>query len=103
MGGEPAVEITATSTEFIHVTATATVSGANVPSPTPPKFAFLATSANPVTGDWLTGEWATPRARILVGPAGGAITLAAGEYNLWITFTAGTEAPVYRAGTVTVY
>lgn len=97
------MEIAATSTEFVHVTAVAKVAGASVPSPTPPQFAFLATAANPAPGDWLTGEWATPRARILIGPAGGAVTLAAGEYSVWITFAAGTEHPVYRAGTVTVY
>jgi hypothetical protein len=97
------MEIAATSTEFIHVTAVAKVASASVPSPAPPKFAFLSTAANPAPGDWLTGEWATPRARILVGPAGGAVTLAAGEYAVWVTFTAGTETPVYRAGTVTVY
>lgn len=97
------MEIAATSTEFIHVTAVAKVADASIPSPAPPKFAFLATTANPGVSDWLTGEWATPRARILVGPAGGAVTLTAGEYSVWISFTAGTETPVYRAGTVTVY
>lgn len=97
------MEIALTSTEFIHVTALATVAGASVPSPSPPKFAFLTGSGNPVPGDWVTGEWAAPRARILVGPAGGVTTLAVGEYSVWVTFTAGTETPVYRAGTVTVY
>lgn len=97
------MEIAASSTEFIHVTAVAKVSGVTITASSPPKFAFLTTTASPAPGDWLTGEWAAPRARILVGPAGGAIALATGQYSVWLTFTAGTEAPVYRTGTVTVY
>lgn len=97
------MEIAATSTEFVRITAVAKVSGVTITTASAPKFAFLATAANPAEGDWFTGEWAAPQARILVGPAGGAVTLAVGRYNAWITFVAGAEAPVYRAGTVTVY
>lgn len=97
------MEIAASSTEFIHVTAVAKVSGVTITASSPPQFAFLATAGSPAPGDWLTGEWTAPRARILVGPAGGAITLTVGQYSVWITFTAGTETAVYRTGTATVY
>jgi hypothetical protein len=104
LDGEQAVEIAATSTEFVRVTAVSKAAGSTITPAAPPKFAFLPASAtdNPVTEDWLTGEWAAPHARILVGP-GGAITLTAGEYRVWLTWEAGTEAPVYRTGTLTVY
>lgn len=99
------MEIAATSTEYVRVTATSKVAGSSITLASPPKFAFLPTSttSNPETADWLTGEWAAPQARILIGPAGGAVTLEPGEYRVWLSWAAGTEAPVYRAGTLTVY
>ena len=105
MGGEQAVEIAATSTEYVKVTATAKVGGSIVTVAAPPQFAFQPTSAtgNHVAEDWLTGEWSTPHARILIGPNGGAVTLEPGEYRVWLAWAAGVEAPVYRAGTITVY
>ncbi len=52
------MEIAATSTEFVKVTATSTAGGSSLNPAAPPKFAFLPTSAtgNPVTEDWLTGS-----------------------------------------------
>jgi len=105
MGGEPAVEIAAASTEYVRVTAVSMAAGSAITLAAPPKFAFLAASItdNPAAEDWLTGEWAAPHARILVGPNGGAVTLVPGDYRVWLTWAAGTEAPVYRAGMLTVY
>jgi hypothetical protein len=105
MGGEHAVEIAATSTEYVRVTAQATIGGTVITAAAPPKFAFLPASStdNPVSGDWKTGEWNAPHARILIGPTGGTLTLAPGEYSVWLTWAAGAEVPVYRAGTLTVY
>ena len=99
------MEIAATSTEFVKVTATSTAGGSGLNPAAPPKFAFLPTSTtgNPVTEDWLTGEWHLPHARILIGPSGGVVTLTPGDYRVWLTWAAGLEAPVYRAGTITVY
>ncbi len=31
------------------------------------------------------------------------MTLTPGDYRVWLTWAAGLEAPVYRAGTITVY
>ena len=99
------MEIAATSTEYVRVTAVSKAAGSTINPAAPPKFAFLPASStdNPVTEDWLTGEWAAPHARILVGPSGGAVTLAPGDYRVWLTWAAGLEAPVYRTGTLTVY
>lgn len=99
------MEIAASSTEYIRVTATSRAAGSTVNAAAPPKFAFLPASVtgNPEAADWMTGEWASPHARILIGPSGGATTLETGEYLVWLSWAAGTEAPVYRAGTLTVY
>ncbi len=99
------MEIAATSTEYVRVTAVTKAAGSTITPAVPPEFAFLPASSsdNPAAEDWITGEWNTPWARIMVGPSGGAVTLAAGEYSVWLTWAAGTETPVYRAGTLTVY
>ncbi|MFJ3289978.1 hypothetical protein ACIPMW_32420 [Streptomyces sp. NPDC086669] len=99
------MEIAATSTEYVRVTAVSKAAGSTINPAAPPKFAFLPASAtdNPATEDWVTGEWTTPWARILVGPNGGTVTLDPGTYRVWLTWAAGTETPVYRAGTLTVY
>ncbi|MFF7329666.1 hypothetical protein [Streptomyces sp. NPDC008150] len=101
-----AMRLAATSTEYVRLTAVSKAAGSAISMSAPPKFAFLPADGddNPEAGDWLTGEWSTPMARILIGPAGGATTLTAGDYAVWITWTAGAETPVYRSpGTLTVY
>ncbi|MFE2047986.1 hypothetical protein ACFXAS_05725 [Streptomyces sp. NPDC059459] len=99
------MEIAATSTEYLKVTAISQAGGSAFNPAAPPKFAFLPTSTtgNPAVEDWLTGEWSLPHARILIGPSGGITVLEPGEYRVWLTWSAGVEAPVYRAGTITVY
>jgi len=99
------VEIATSSTEYVRITATSKAGGSSINPAAPPKFAFQPTSAtgNPANGDWLDGEWANPHARILIGPNGGTTTLEPGEYRVWLTWAAGSEVPVYRAGTLTVY
>lgn len=77
--------IPASSTEYLHVPVTAP-QGVDLTG-VPVKFAFLPASnrANPGEGDWHTAEWApASTARILIGP-GGAATLTAGDYRVWIT------------------
>lgn len=101
-----AMKLAATSTEYVRVTAVSKAAGSVITPAAPPRFAFLpvSISSNPVTEDWTDGEWSAPWARIMVGPSGGAITLDPGEYHVWLTWTAGTETPVYRTGgTLTVY
>lgn len=100
-----AMKLAATSTEYVRVTATSQAAGSVITPAAAPKFAFLpaSNSGNPAVDDWTDGEWNAPWARIMVGPNGGALTLTAGEYSVWLTWTAGTETPVYRSGTLTVY
>lgn len=100
-----AMKLAATSTEYVRVTATSQAAGSVITPAAAPKFAFLpaSNSGNPAVDDWTDGEWNAPWARIMVGPNGGAVTLTAGEYSVWLTWTAGTETPVYRSGTLTVY
>lgn len=99
------MRISAESTEYVRVTAVSRVGGVVINVASPPKFAFLPASSavDPEVGDWLTGEWASPAARILVGPNGGSVALTAGEYAVWLSWAAGTENPVFRSGTITVY
>jgi hypothetical protein len=95
--------IAATSTEFVHVNVGAWIGGAAITLADLPKFAFLLTTANPLAGDWLTGEWSGNWARVLVGPNGGAATLVEGRYNVWLSFTAGIESPVRLTGQLDIY
>jgi hypothetical protein len=99
------VEIAASSTEYVRITAVAKAGGSVVNAAAPPRFAFQpsSVSGNPAVEDWLDGEWLVPHARILVGPSGGVIVLEPGEYRVWLSWAAGAETPVYRAGTLTVY
>jgi hypothetical protein len=99
------VEIAASSTEYVHVNVQAAIGGAAITLAAPPKLAILpvGSATNPAAEDWITGEWSESWARILVGPNGGAVTLSPGRYTVWVSFAAGTETPVYRAGKITVY
>lgn len=77
--------IPASSTEYMHITVT-TPAGVDLTGTTP-KIAILPMTNrnNPSVADWHTGEWASPtEARLLIGPDGGAITLTAGDYRVWI-------------------
>lgn len=104
MGSERAVDrLAAASTEFVHVNVGAWISGVAITLAEAPKFAFLLTTANPQAGDWLAGEWSQTWARILIGPNGGAATLVEGRYHVWLTFTAGLEAPVRLTGQLDIY
>ncbi|TVL89756.1 hypothetical protein [Streptomyces sp. SAJ15] len=97
------MDLATTSTEYVHVSVTATSGGDPVNLTTPPRLAFLTSRSNPADGDWRTGEWSSGAARLLVGPDGGAIELAPGTYWTWATWEAGAETPVYRAGRIRVY
>ncbi|MFE9735461.1 hypothetical protein ACFYO9_33960 [Streptomyces sp. NPDC005863] len=97
------MDLAAISTEFVKVTVVARAGGTQIALAVPPRFAFLLTDTSPEDGDWLTGEWTAPHGRILIGPNGGITSLEPGAYTVWIKFAGGSETPVYRAGTITVY
>ncbi|WP_416976702.1 hypothetical protein [Streptomyces sp. T028] len=92
--------IPASSTEYLHIPVTAPT-GVDLSSTTP-KIAILPMQnrANPTVGDWKTGEWASAtEARLLVGPDGGALTLTAGDYRVWVSVDPpGSENIVRLAG-----
>ncbi|MFF4489432.1 hypothetical protein ACFY0F_23535 [Streptomyces sp. NPDC001544] len=96
--------IPATSTEYLHVPVTAPA-GVDITG-SPPKLAILPVHVrtNPGTSDWKTGEWTSgPEARLLIGPDGGAITLAPGDYRVWLSFDPpGSEDIVRMAGYLSV-
>ncbi|MGH3585265.1 MAG: hypothetical protein ACRDQ0_02985 [Pseudonocardia sp.] len=63
--------------------------------------AFLTSNDNPDTTEWHPAEWDNGAARLMLGPD--AVTLPVGNYWVWITFTAGAERPVERAGRLRVF
>lgn len=76
------------------------------------QFAFTADRmTEPQSGDWVLGSWSTwapggtikpvYRAVCLVGP-GGAKTLTAGRYWIWVRVTDNPEIPVLSAGELQV-
>lgn len=88
----------------MNVTVSANIDGAPINQAVPPRFAFLTGNDNPAETDWHTGEWAPDgRARIMIGPLGGEVTLAAATYWTWTVWTAGAETPVYRSGRLRIY
>ena len=64
----------------------------------PVEMAVVPTGVEPVEIDWLDAEWDADDARLLIGPNGGAVTLANGEYGVWVRITAPPEKPVLFAG-----
>lgn len=93
--------IPASSTEYVHVPVTAPA-GTDL-SGAPVKIAVVAHGDNPAEGEWHTAEWVDGKARLLVGPDGGAVTLTRGTYRVWITFDPpGVENLVRLAGSLTI-
>lgn len=100
------MNISSLSTEYIKVPVTATVSGVAInPTTDTVQFAFTAADVNPVLADWKSGTWETSGgvyyARCLVGPAG-TVTLAAGDYWVWLKVTDNPEVPVRAVGALRV-
>lgn len=96
--------IPASSLEYVNVTISVSPAGV-VLTGTAPKFAFLPDTnrGNPVTADWLTGEWDDDTARILVGPTSGETSLTRGDWHVWVRIDPpNDELVVRKAGTLTV-
>ncbi|MFZ3592313.1 hypothetical protein [Streptomyces sp. BH104] len=89
--------IPATSTEYLHVPASAP--GVDVTT-FPVKIAVVAHGDNPAAGEWHEAEWADGKARILIGPDS-TITLTPGTYRVWIAVDPpGVENIVRLSGTL---
>jgi len=103
VGGGRAIEIAETSREFIRVAASAkaTIDGAPIDLTEAPKLAFLIGSDNPDDADWHDATWDDGYARLMLGPDDAG--LGVGNYWVWITFAAGAEQPVERAGRLRVF
>ncbi|WP_432130633.1 hypothetical protein [Streptomyces tendae] len=93
--------IPASSTEYVHVPVTAPAEADLAGAPV--KIAVVAHGDNPGDDEWHTAEWVDDRARLLVGPDGGALTLTRGNYRVWITFDPpGEENLVRLSGSLTI-
>lgn len=100
--------------EYVLVEAYAKVDGEFIdPTADTVQMAFTEDDAVPVSGDWKTASWeAAPGpirteyfARCLVGTtgtSGGAITLDAGTYRIWVHITDNPERPMKRSSRLVV-
>jgi hypothetical protein len=95
------VDIAASSSEYLHITVTATTDGDPLTITTPPQIAVIPGNNNPHDADWITATWTGTTARIRLGPGG--LQLDPGTYWAWVRFTAGSEQPVYRAGRIRIH
>lgn len=105
----PDIPLSSLSLEYVRVPVSATVNGAAInPTADTVKMAFLSgASTQPQVSDWKSASWdsvsanGTYFAQCLVGP-GGATTLSAGTYYVWIQITDNPEVPVRQVGVLQV-
>lgn len=96
------------SLEYIKVPVNVKKNGVYVdPSLSPAYMAFLSSkTAKPVDGDWKSSTWEPGLGhkyyiRCLVGP-GGAATLVAGMYWVWVKIVDSPETPIRQVGSVKI-
>lgn len=101
--------VSAASREYVPASVTATVAGSPYsPIADPVDFGFTSIGAAAPTL-WYPGLWdaapnpgtSTYTAQCLVGP-GGTVTLAQGEYQVWIRVTDNPEMPVLPVGLLSI-
>jgi hypothetical protein len=96
-------QIVATSLQFVYAPVQAVLAG-NPYDPTGDvvNMAFIPTSDDPGVSDWMAASWdpgggpSVFLARCLVGP-GGAVTLVAGAYQVWVQIYDTPEIPILRS------
>ncbi len=108
--GMPVTQL-ASSLAYVDVSITATAPSGYPynPSADAVHFAFInqVSPRDPVSGDFVPGVWGGPligskiNASCLVGP-GGAITLAAGTYQIYVKITDNPEVPVLQSDILTI-
>lgn len=95
------------SLEYVKVPVSVTINGAAYdPHLDVIQMAFPVRQIDPVAGDWKVASWEADGAggwlaRCLVGP-GGAVTLAAGTYDVWLKIVDSPELPIRRVGLIEV-
>jgi hypothetical protein len=106
----PGTSLSALSTQYILIPVRATSGGAPYnPTADVVAMAFADGWAEPGSGAWNTGSWASTStvngyylAQCLVGPQNGGNVLAIGTWNVWLRITDNPEVPVISAGTLTI-
>lgn len=106
----PVLTIYASSTQYVLVPVDFVVSGVEAdPTADTVQMAFVTPGSSPSVGDWKSATWETTTgppasyaARCLVGPSGGATTLSAGTFSVFLKITDNPELPVLDAGFVRV-
>ena len=102
--------ISSLSVEDVRVRVSATKNGAAVnPTSDTVQMAFKQVNAEPSGGDWKTATWETDStttpptyyAKCLVGPAA-TVTLADGEFAIWVRVVDSPESLVRRVGKLVV-
>lgn len=72
------------------------------PTADPVYVAFKQGNAVPQPADWLQANWVSTQApyqvEFLIGPAGGAYSLPAGQYQVWLMIVDNPSVPVRQAG-----
>jgi hypothetical protein len=110
----PNQTIAAVSTDYVVANLTELVgilTPFNSPQPANPtqytvQFAFVSTTAQPASNQWVNGQWTTSVApyiaQILVGPANSGVILAKGTYGIWVQIVTPTQVPAIEIGTLTI-
>jgi len=108
MEQDDVLRIAAVSTEFVSSDITAMIGSLGInPTDFPVQFAFIPSGAEPQSGDWHNGAWASDNppyvAQILVGPANGGLVLAVGAYQIWVRVITSSQVPVISVGTLVIF
>lgn len=102
------MRIAVVSTEFVSADVTAMIGSLGInPTDFPVQFAFTQSGAEPQSGDWHNGEWASSNppyvSQILVGPANSGLILAVGIYQIWVRVITSSQVPVISVGTLVIF
>lgn len=100
------MQLSALSREYVRVRISATEAGAVVDPTADPVYMAFVNGGAPEEDDFVDASWETVGstfyARCLVGPSG-TVTLPVGSYSVWAKVTDSPEAPVRRAGHLTIF
>lgn len=101
------IERLATETRYVPVVITAL---GGDPTSFPVALAFTSPGTDPQTGDWKAASWNTSvtlepgdyMAQCLLGPNGGVLSLAKGDYQIYAQVSANPETPQLPVGMLRV-